>query len=852
MVGGVVAAGVVLVGTVVTAPGAWAADPVELTFLNVNDFHGRIDPAITVKLAGTIEQLRAEAGEENTLLLSAGDNLGASLFASASAQDQPTIDVLNALGLKASAVGNHEFDQGFADLTERIVGPDGAHNAQWAYLGANVYQKGTTTPALPEYATFDVDGVTVGVIGAVTEETSSLVSPAGIASLDFGDPVDAVNRVAGELTDGNPDNGEADVLVAEYHEGAPAGEATSTLDQQLAASPVFAKIVNDTSPAVDVIFTGHTHQTYAWTANGRPVIQTGSYGDNVGKVTLSYDPASQAVTVQDARNVPRTTTDDATLVATYPRVATVKTIVDEAIAAANAIGNTPVGSVTADITTAFSNGSYSDGGYTGGTRDDRASESTLGNLVANALLDTLSAPEWGGAQIGVVNPGGLRAELYRGDDGVITYAEANAVLPFVNNLWTTTLTGAQVKTMLEQQWQTNADGTIPSRAYLQLGLSDNVTYTYDPTAPLGAHIRSVTVDGQPLDPAGTYRIGTFSFLTAGGDNFRVLAQGTAARDSGLIDRDAWIGYLQEHPGLTPSFARHAVAVPSVPTSAEAGTQVSVPVSGLDLTSLGSPRNTSLEVRLDGAALGTVAVADGAATATATIPARTAAGAHVLTLVARPSGTTVTLPLQVTPARTATTTRLTAWPTVQKVGSPVRTTLTATVSAAKKGGPATTGTVEFVVDGTVVASAPLRFGAATATIPAASQAGSRQVVARYVGTSSLAPSQSSPVTLVTEKVRTWVSAYATSPFASQRSWLPTSVIATVGSDVFVVPAGHVELREGDRVVGQATVKGGWPPVSLKVPTSEPLGRHAYTVVFVPDDATAALGSTSWPVVVTVTR
>ncbi len=174
------------------------AAPVTLNLLNINDFHGRID-SNTVKFAGTIEKLRAEGGEGNTLFLSAGDNIGASLFASASAGDIPTLDVLNALDLKTSAVGNHEFDKGYSDLTGRVKDA-----ADFSYLGANVYQKGTTTPALPEYAVFTVDGVKVGVIGAVTEETPTLVSPGGVSTVDFGDPVEAVNRVAGELTDGDP------------------------------------------------------------------------------------------------------------------------------------------------------------------------------------------------------------------------------------------------------------------------------------------------------------------------------------------------------------------------------------------------------------------------------------------------------------------------------------------------------------------------------------------------------------------------------------------------------------------------------------------------------------------------
>src|SRR5262249_39114251 len=148
-------------------------------------------------------------------------------------------------------------------------------------------------------------------------------------------------------------------------------------------------------------------------------------------------------------------------------------------------------------------------------RDDRAKESTMGHLVANMLRDTLAPANLGGAQIGVTNPGGLRDEFFFKQvgvegDGVITFAEANNVLPFVNNLWTTTLTGAQFKTMLEQQWQRDANGNVPSRPYLQLGLSDNVSYTYDDSLPEGSRITSITINGAPYNPAGQYRIGTFS------------------------------------------------------------------------------------------------------------------------------------------------------------------------------------------------------------------------------------------------------------------------------------------------------------------------------------------------------
>lgn len=281
------------------------------------------------------------------------------------------------------------------------------------------------------------------------------------------------------------------------------------------------------------------------------------------------------------------------------------------------------------------------------------SESTLGNLVADSLLSTLSPAQLGGAEIGVVNPGGLRAELLYGTDGSVTYAQANAVLPFVNNLWTTSLTGAQFKQALEQQWQRNADGTVPSRPFLNLGLSKNVSYTYDATRAEGDRITSIIVNGAPIDPAKSYRIGTFSFLAQGGDNFRAFAAGTDTRDSGLIDRDAWIGYITAHSPLSPSFARRGVSVTDVPTTTlQRGQQVSFGVQKLNLTSLGSPANTSLELSWGGSAvIGTVPVdASGNATVTFTVPA-SAAGASTLVLTAKESGTTVRIPLTVADAPT---------------------------------------------------------------------------------------------------------------------------------------------------------------------------------------------------------
>ncbi|WP_295842348.1 ExeM/NucH family extracellular endonuclease [uncultured Microbacterium sp.] len=643
----------------------------QVNLVGINDFHGRID-ANTVRFAGTVEQVRAQYGERNSLFISNGDNIGASVFASSYFGDKPTIDVLNALELKASAAGNHEFDKGANDLTDRVDGL-----ADFPYLAANVFADGK--PLLQEYAIFEVDGVRVGVIGAITESTPTLVTPSGIQGIEFREPVAEVNRVVAEIDD------QVDVIVAQYHEGSGAGQATTTLEQAVAAGGPFAKIVNETSPEVDAIFTGHTHQLYAWDApipgreGTRPIVQTGNYGENVGQIVLDVDAQGDVVN-HTARNVARLGSKDAAvnaaldaeLVRTYPRVAKVDGIVKAARAEADVVGQQQVGSVSADITTAFSGGAYVDGVYTGGTRGDRTKQSALGGLVADALLDSLDDADRGGAEISFVNAGGLRDELLYGTDGgVVTLAEANAVLPFLNNLWTTTLTGDQVRQVLEQQW-----GDFSKRAdnaNLSLGVSENLRYTYDAALPAGQRITGVWIDGVPVDPAKGYRVGSFNFLLGGGDSFSVFAKGTDTRDSGLIDRDAWIRYLDENRGLTPDFTARGVQV-SGARAAAPGTDLTVTVSNLDLTSLGAPANTTLDASfgaetvspratartmalaapsarvaaLAAPAAAGVAVVDGSATVTVGVPAD-AVGTLQLRLTAQPTGTAVVVPVQVTAA-----------------------------------------------------------------------------------------------------------------------------------------------------------------------------------------------------------
>jgi 5'-nucleotidase len=799
--------------SVVSAPAAHAADPVTINLLGINDFHGRIDPNITVKWAWEIEHLRDQATTpaDGGLLVGAGDLVGASLFNSAIDQDQPTIDVMNEIGLNASSVGNHEFDKGWDDLKNRIIGGDvdNPTNATWDYLGANVYAKGTTDPVLPSYETYDVDGITVGVIGAVTQETSSLVSPGGISDLDFGPVVPALNRVAGELSDGDPANGEADVIVAVVHAGAVDG--TKGFDEEVAQGGEFADMADNLSPEVNVVFQGHTHQTYAYDAPvtggdtaTRPMLQTGSYGTNIGQVVLKVDPDTKHVESYTVQNNPVPAANDgdnSTYIADYPDVlGPIDKTVTDAVTHGNDIGNQAIGSITSDITTAFTGGEYTDGTYTGGTRDDRASESTMGDLVANALRDGLPA-DMGHADIGITNPGGLRAEFfYAGDtenggpnntDGVLTYAEANNVLPFVNNIWTIDLKGSDLEQVLEEQWQ--PDGA--SRPFLNLGLSDNVQVTLDPSQPVGHRVTSVRIDGQPLDPDKTYTVCTFSFLGTGGDNFTAFTNGSS-HDTGLVDRDLWIQYLKDHPGLGPDFARQEVNESGMPAYVTGGQHVAFSLSKLDLTSQGSPANTGVDVYAETArgrvSLGHIAVTDGSAAVDLTVPDGVPADSP-LTVVATPSMTTIGKP--------SSTTSVTATASKMTYGRAGR--ISVSVSAPAGGKVA-------VLDGTrTIATGDVSQGAATVRIPGtALMPGRHGLTVAYAGDASHAGS-STAVDMKVAKAKPTVKVSRTPGTVHAHRTAPrlTVKLSAPGHRV----TGRVSVTTGGRTylarlsAGKATVK-----------------------------------------------
>ncbi|KRE40855.1 bifunctional metallophosphatase/5'-nucleotidase [Knoellia sp. Soil729] len=597
------ATGLVLVGSAaLTGPTASAATNMNgaplpagttpINILNLNDFHGRIDTdgkgTLGKNFACTLLTQRENLGAANTLTLGAGDLVGASPFTSAVQNDEPTIDYLNAIGVNASSVGNHEFDQGYADLTDRIE-----PHADFQYVGANVFLKGTQTPALKQYESYTVGGLRVAVIGGVTKDTPNLVAGEGVANLDFIDPVEGVNRVATQLTDGNAANGEADVLIAEYHEGGPFSSTNGTLADQLAV-PVFAHLVNDTSAKVAAILQGHTHQAYVYdvqipgesAGQTRPVLQTGNYAAAVGKIQLGYDPAAKKVTAYNAANIPAIAPSAACLA--NPTYQTAAKIIDDAIAYAAPIAAQPVGKITSSITR--------DGA------DDRKRESALSNLIAQQYVESLNAPGRDlGVDIGVMNPGGVRTDLLYGTDGTVTFAQAATVLPFGNNLKAADYTGAQFKQILEEQWQ--PDGL--SRPYLALGVSKNVSYTYDPNRPKGDRITGIFLDGKPIDPAGTYTIASSSFLITNvgvaPDNFGTFLEGTNYRDSGLVDQNAFVDWIGANSPLSPPLVQHGVGVLAAKVTGDknASQKFTLRLEGFDLAGASAVANTSAKVAING-------------------------------------------------------------------------------------------------------------------------------------------------------------------------------------------------------------------------------------------------------------
>jgi 5'-nucleotidase len=520
------------------------AAPVELRILAINDFHGYLRPPPggirisdpddkTKKIAvpaGGAEHLatlvsRLRTGKNNTVFVAAGDLIGASPLLSAMFHDEPTIESLSMMGLEIAAVGNHEFDEGKDELLRMqnggchpIDGCQGPHRfagAKFRYLAASTVERSSGRTVFPPYEIRQFDGIPVAFIGLTLKGTAGIVAPPGIAGLEFRDEADTVNALVPELKARG-----VEAIVVLIHEG---GMPTGDYNECPGISGAIVDIVRRLDRAVDVVISGHTHQAYVCEIDRRLVTSADKYGTLVTAIDLTLDSATRDVVSARADNVIVRT-------AVYPKDAAQTALLAAYDTLAAPIANRAAGSVTATLSGV----------------PNEAGESALGDVIADAQLAATRADDSGGAVVAFTNPGGIRSNIANTPDGTVSYAELFASQPFRNQLVTLTLTGAQIKDMLEQQW------LDPARPRI-LQVSNGFSYAWNGTKPFGDRVMAnrMSLNGQRIEPAERYRVTVNNYLAVGGDGFSVLKDGTAAR-FGIYDVDALYAYFQANSPLSPN------------------------------------------------------------------------------------------------------------------------------------------------------------------------------------------------------------------------------------------------------------------------------------------------------------
>ncbi|MFP5415320.1 MAG: bifunctional metallophosphatase/5'-nucleotidase [Actinomycetes bacterium] len=523
--------------------------------LSFNDFHGHLeatdpplalDPAKTPVggaeyLAATLDTLRA--GEKNTLTVAAGDLIGGSTFLSGMFHDEPSIESLEAMGLDVAGVGNHEFDEGTDELLRMVNGgchpTDGCYfpadpydGTDFEYLAANVVVKDTGETLLPGTTIRKVQGIDIGFVGMTLEATDTLVSPAGVATVDFLDEVETANAQAALLKKRG-----VEAIVVLLHEG---GRVTGGYNGCEGISDPIVQIAANMDAEIDLIVSGHTHQPYVCAipdpdGNDRFVTSAADYGRVVTETQLVINRRTKDV-VRDLT----TATNHLVARGAVEPDAEQTAIIEKWDTLAGPQKERVVGTHTEAIL--------------GDSSGNRAIETPMVDVVADAILWGTDGADEGGAQIAFMNVGGVREDLpmeakYNEGTGEITFQEAYDIAPFGNLLVTMDLTGAQIKQVLEQQ-------DLPGRNRLALGVSTGFTYTWDDSRSQGDKVLAETMmlNGEALIPDQTYRVATLNFLAQGGDQFTAFTQGTNLV-GGPEDLANLVAYFEANPGLTTPDSR---------------------------------------------------------------------------------------------------------------------------------------------------------------------------------------------------------------------------------------------------------------------------------------------------------
>jgi 5'-nucleotidase len=531
---------------------------VDVQVLAVNDFHGALDPSLTKPsndqttwyYRGGAEYLAnfvnaAAATNPNTVKVSAGDMIGASPLLSALFHDEPTVMAFNLMGFAYNVTGNHEYDEGWNELLRMQNG--GCHpvdgcfegvpeftGATFQYLSANVVRLDTGETLFPAYGIKEFSGVKVGFIGVALESTPTIVVPSGVEGLEFLPEIKTINHYVKVLKDMYG----IKAIVVILHDGGNAGPTYNTCNS---SDPFITNFVTQLDPEIDALITGHTHNAYNCSVqvkkNYAPMLVTGAgyNGRYLTDINLTVAATNGQVIGRSANNIPVETP----YLTAVPDPA-MKTLLDVYRAAAAPLANRIVGSITADIT----------------RTQNAAGESALGDVLGDAQLAATAGPDVGNAVVAMTNPGGIRTDLLYNQQsggellGEVTYGEAFAVQPFSNSLVTMTLTGDQLKAVLEQQFVTNKT----------LQISASLTYSWSASAPVGSKISNMQINGVDVDPTASYRVTVNNFLAAGGDGFSSLLAGTDLL-TGMIDLDAFVAYLTANSPVAPGPQNRITAIP---------------------------------------------------------------------------------------------------------------------------------------------------------------------------------------------------------------------------------------------------------------------------------------------------